>query len=76
MTVITLISEVFNEPASSLTDDKRLMSMAEWDSMNHMLFITKLEESFQVQLDGDEIASIETIGDIKRILNEKGVLEK
>ena len=67
-----LLKEVFNVSESDLKDDVRLMSFAEWDSMAHMLFITRLEEVYEVNLDGDEIASMETVGDIKKVLKTKG----
>lgn len=67
-----LLKEVFNEQEANLNDSSRLMNFGEWDSMTHMLFITRLEEVYDVVLDGNEIASLETVGDIKKILTSKG----
>ena len=72
MKLTKLLKEVFNAGESEMHDDVRLMSYAEWDSMNHMLFITRLEEDYEIVLDGDEIVSMETVGDIKRMLASKG----
>ena len=55
-----------------MQDDVRLMSFAEWDSLSHMFFITKLEETYEIELTGDEIADMQTIGDIKRVITSKG----
>jgi len=41
--------------------------------MNHMIFITQLEEQFNIELTGDEITDMFTIGDIKKVLIQKGV---
>ena len=68
-----VLKEAFNARESDLRDEKKLISLDEWDSMNHMLFITRLEETYEVILDGDEIASMETIGDIKKVLQTKGI---
>ncbi|MEI6265414.1 MAG: acyl carrier protein [Sphingobacteriia bacterium] len=66
-----LLKEAFNAQSAFITDDTKLMSFEEWDSMNHMLFITKLEESFAIELTGDEIAMMQTVGDVKKILEQK-----
>ena len=72
MNLNELLKDVFNLHEIELTDEARLMSFKEWDSMTHMLFITRLEEAYEINLEGDEIASMETIGDIKKILASKG----
>ena len=72
MKISTILKESFNANESSLADDTRLMSLEEWDSLAHMFFITKLEEVFEVELTGDEIANMQTVGDIKKIIALKG----
>ncbi|MBC7388820.1 MAG: acyl carrier protein [Opitutaceae bacterium] len=66
-----LLKEAFNAQPASITDETRLMSFEEWDSMNHMLFITKLEEAYGIELTGDEIAMMQTVGDVKKVLEQK-----
>lgn len=60
---------------SEYVDEQSIFSFAEFDSMNHMVFITNLEEQFTVELTGDEIVGIKTIKDIKEILKQKGVTD-
>jgi acyl carrier protein len=72
MKLAKILKECFNENESGLTDEARLMNFGEWDSMAHMLFITKLEEAFEIELTGDEIADMQTVGDVKRIILSKG----
>ena len=72
MRLNNVIKESFNVDLSDRKDDVRLMSFAEWDSLSHMFFITKLEETYSIELTGDEIADMQTIGDIKRIITSKG----
>jgi acyl carrier protein len=71
MSLSPLLKEAFNA-AGDLPDDTRLRNFKDWDSMAHMLFITRLEESYDIVLTGDEIATMETVGDIKKILTAKG----
>lgn len=72
MNLSKLLDEVFAVQKSKLDDSARLMSFDSWDSMTHMVFITRLEEMFEINLTGDEIASMVTIGDIKKVLQSKG----
>jgi acyl carrier protein len=67
-----LVKEAFNESDKDFTDESRLMSFRDWDSMSHMVFITRLEEVYQIYLDGNEIAAMETIADVKRLIQLKG----
>jgi acyl carrier protein len=67
-----ILKESFNLNSLEATDDKQLMSFEEWDSLSHMLFISKLEETYEIELSGNEIADMRTIGDIKMILITKG----
>ena len=76
MKLYPIISEAFNVPADNLNDEVVITSLEEWDSMAHMFFITKIEEGFGVNLTGDEIAAMQSVKDIKRILTEKGIKEQ
>jgi acyl carrier protein len=67
-----IIKESFNEDITTMNDDIRLMSFGEWDSLTHMFFITKLEETYGIELTGDEIAEMQTLGEIKKIIRSKG----
>ena len=57
-----------------LTDDMSAESLEEWDSLASMQIVLTLEKEYAVKFDYDEIISMETIGDIKRVLANK--LEK
>lgn len=67
-----ILKESFNVPVAEIKDEARLMSFGEWDSLSHMFFITKLEETYGIELSGDEIADMQTVGDIKKIISSKG----
>jgi acyl carrier protein len=72
MKLSKIIKESFNANTGELTDDTKLVSLPEWDSMAHMFFITKLEEEYEIELTGDEIAEMQTVGNIKKIIASKG----
>nr|WKN36985.1 acyl carrier protein [Tunicatimonas sp. TK19036] len=68
-----VISEVLNEPVSNLRLETKLKDIGSWDSLNHMVLITQLEEEFNIEFSGDEIAEMESIEDIANIFESKGV---
>jgi len=71
MKLYDVLKDSFNVSESEMTDDAKLMNYAEWDSMTHMLFITKLEDAYNIELNGDEIADMQTVADVKNILLTK-----
>jgi acyl carrier protein len=73
MTLFDILKDIFHIKTEEFKDDQSILALEEFDSMNHMLLVTKLEEEFNVELTGDEIIGIRTIGDIKQILAQKGV---
>lgn len=72
MKLYEILKESFNAKESEMQDTVRLMSFAEWDSMTHMFFITKLEEAYAIELTGDDIADMQTVGSVKQIIVAKG----
>ena len=72
MKLAQVLKDSFNANQADLQDEVRLMSFGEWDSLTHMFFITKLEEAYGIELTGDEIADMQTIGDIKKVIISKG----
>jgi acyl carrier protein len=70
-----ILKEVFSAKDGEIADDKKLSEFSQWDSMAHMFFITKLEEEYGIELSGDEIADIYTVGDVKKILDSRGKLD-
>lgn len=73
MNLKELLAESFGLKDEQYTDEQSLVDLEQFDSMNHMLFITKLEDEFEIDLTGDEIAEIRTVGDVKKAMSSKGV---
>lgn len=73
MQVEIICSEVLNVPIDRLTDAQILSEIESWDSLAHMILITRIEDEFQIQFSGDQIADIRTIGDIKLALAGAGL---
>ena len=72
MTLAEIIKDSFSLKEADQKDDVVLSSLEEWESMAHMLFITRVEENYGVEFTGDEIFAMQSIGDIKKILAQMG----
>ncbi|MDP2829646.1 MAG: acyl carrier protein [Sulfuricellaceae bacterium] len=72
MSLEKIISEVFILPESSVVDSLALNDIPTWDSLAHMMLIVRLEETYQIQFTGDEIADIKSVGDLRALLHGHG----
>jgi len=43
-----------------------------WDSLHHVVFISRIEETFHIDFSFDEILDVRTIGDICSLILSKG----
>jgi acyl carrier protein len=69
-----IINEVFAFPLELINDELLLRNIDTWDSMTHMVLIVKIEETFDIQLSGDEIVEFKSIQDIKEALRKRDKL--
>jgi acyl carrier protein len=68
-----LLADILQIPVTEVTDQLAMQDLDVWDSLKHMELIASLEEQLNVQLSFDEIVAMRSVGDIKRVLNGKGV---
>ena len=73
MDLLQFISEVFSVEKEILKLETAPGDFPEWDSLGHLSLLTDLEEKFNISFDMDETMSIQSIGDLKGILESKGV---
>jgi acyl carrier protein len=73
--LLDIIRDAFSADGLALPDDMDLRSLEGWDSMAHMLFITKLEGEYGIELTGDEIVDMQSVGRIRQILKTNHALE-
>jgi acyl carrier protein len=66
-----LLQTYLNVDLNKVSDTTILNTLEDWDSMAHMTLIPKLEEEYEFMLSGDEIVSLQTIGDIKQLISKK-----
>lgn len=69
---LTLVfHEVFNDNTIVLRDDMTAADVENWDSLTHMLMITKVEEVFGVRFKLRELNKLKNVGDLSNTIAEK-----
>ena len=67
------IASTLHVPLERVTDELTMAEVETWDSLQHMNLIASLEQVFGVELTFEEIISMQSVGEIKRVLSSKGV---
>lgn len=63
--------EVFNDNNIVLRDDMTAADVEKWDSLTHMLMISKVEQVFQVKFKLKDLNKLKTVGDLIAIIETK-----
>ena len=63
--------EVFNDNNIVLSDEMTAKDVENWDSLTHMLMITKVEETFGIKFKLKELNKLKMVGDLIRIIETK-----
>lgn len=56
--------EVFNDITIVLSDEMTAKDVENWDSLTHMLMITKVEEVFGIKFKLKELNKLKSVGDL------------
>jgi acyl carrier protein len=71
--VTPVFREVFDRPELVITEATNAASVEGWDSFAHINLIVALEEAFQVSFTTKELGSMQSVGDLLKLLAQKGV---
>lgn len=66
-----IFHEVFNDENIVLRDDMTAHDVEKWDSLTHMLMITKVEETFGIRFKLKELNKLKQVGDLIEIIGSK-----
>ena len=66
-----IFHEVFNDENIVLIDDMTAHDVEKWDSLTHMLMITKVEETFGIRFKLKELNKLKQVGDLIEIIGSK-----
>ena len=70
-----IMSRVFNVTLEEITEKSSMDNLEAWDSLGHLSLIITIEEEYQFSLSEEEVLKMTSYGDIKQVLNNRG-LEK
>ena len=68
-----LIGNILDLNPTELTDDLTQSAVQSWDSLAHINIIMALEEVYGVTFSTEEIPTVKSLGDVRRLLRMKGV---
>jgi acyl carrier protein len=68
-----LVATVLDVERSSLNDTTSPASLDRWDSLAHVELIATVEETYDVILTTGEMREADSLGELRRILQSKGV---
>ena len=71
--IFEVLVEVFPSLNGQIDHNWGPNDIKEWDSLNHLNLAMSLNEKFSIELEFEEVLSIETIGDIFLMLRKKGI---
>lgn len=63
--------EVFNDNTIVLRDDMTAADVENWDSLTHMMMITKVEEVFGIRFKLKELNRLKMVGDLVAMVESK-----
>lgn len=66
-----IFHEVFNDNAIVLRNDMTAADVENWDSLTHMMMITKVEEVFSIRFKLKELNKLKNVGDLCNTIVEK-----
>lgn len=66
-----IFHEVFNDNTIVLTDEMTAADVENWDSLTHMLMITKVEEDLGIKFKLKELNRLKKVGDLINIVETK-----
>ena len=73
MDLKALLADVLQLSEAAIADDLAMENVEAWDSLRHMELIVALEQAYRLELSFDEIVSMRTVAQIRKVLGAHGV---
>jgi acyl carrier protein len=65
------LTDVLTVQGRTLTQDDTRMSVSEWDSLGVLMILSRLEEDHGIVVSADELAGINSVKEICKLLEER-----
>ena len=66
-----IFREIFNDREIVIDNKTTAQDIDNWDSLTHMLLISKIEEEFEIKFKLKELNNLNNVGNLVEIINEK-----
>jgi acyl carrier protein len=73
MQLYQLIGQVLGVDPAGLNEESNAQNTPKWDSLRHIEVVFAMENAFHIRFTMPEIASLRKLGDIRKLLEGKGV---
>ena len=69
-----IVSEVFNIEPEKINNDSSPDNIEMWDSLVQLALVLAIEQKYKITLEIQEIFLIMNVGDIYKILKQRGII--
>lgn len=66
-----IAEKILKIPERDIQDHLTAKDVADWDSMNYLLFIAELEKAFNMSFTMDEVMGATCLGDLRKIVEAR-----
>jgi acyl carrier protein len=73
--LLELIAATLRLPVAAVGENSTMQNTRRWDSLRHVLLMTKIETAYGVSLTDSELAAATSVAAIREILRERGVAD-
>ena len=68
-----VVARALRVSAASISDETSPATLRRWDSLHHLDLMTEVEEAYGVQFSTADMVRAQSVGQIRRLLREKGI---
>jgi len=73
MLLADVFSQVFEQPASTFSDESNQDTVTGWTSLRHVTLMVQIENAYGIKFTNPELAAIRSMGDVRTALRRRGV---
>ena len=70
-----LLNDLLEIDITEVDQKADLQQIYGWDSLKQVQLVLGIQNTFNIELSKDEIQSIKSIGEIRRVLSDRGILD-
>ena len=68
--IVSIIAETIEVSEELISEDTAIGDFPTWDSMGHLLLVSRLEKEFSIKFDPEAMMDMEDVADIIEIIEE------